>query len=53
MSRRTRFILKFIAILLVLIAVLLDFGTLNIPALVPYKFWMSVLGFGILLVSSR
>lgn len=53
MSRRTRFILKFIAILLVLIAVLIDLGTISIPALAPYKFWMTVLGFGLLLVSSR
>lgn len=53
MSRRTRFIIKFIAILLVLVAVLIDLGTLHIAAIAPYKFWMTVLGFGLLLVSSR
>jgi len=53
MNRKTRFIIKFIAIVLVLVAVLLDLGTLTIPSLLPYKFWMSVLGFGLLLVSSR
>ena len=53
MSRRTRFILRFIAILLVLIAVLIELGTVRIDFLVGYKFWMTVLGFGILLISSR
>ncbi len=51
MSRRTRFILRFVAILLVLIAVLMELGTIQIPSLAPYKFWMTVLGFGVLLMS--
>jgi len=53
MSRRTRFLLRFFAILLVLVAVLMELGTIHVSFLVGYKFWMSVLGFGLLLISSK
>lgn len=53
MDKRTRSILKTIAILLVLIAVLLDLDVLVLQMIEPYKFWMTVLGFGILLLVSR
>ena len=53
MSRRNKFLIKFIAILIVLISVLLEMDVLNINFLEPYKYWMSVLGFGMLLIVSR
>ncbi len=53
MSRKTRFIIRFIAILLVLVAVLMELGTVSVSFLAGYKFWMTVLGFGLLLISSK
>lgn len=53
MSRRNRFLIKFFAILIVLISVLLEMDVLNVSFLEPYKYWMSVLGFGMMLVVSR
>jgi hypothetical protein len=53
MDKRTRSILKTIAILLVLVAVLVDLDVLVLDAVEPYKLWMTVLGFGILLLVSR
>lgn len=53
MSRRNRFLIKFFAILIVLVTVFLELDILNISFLNPYKYWMSVLGFGLLLLVSR
>ena len=53
MSRRNKFLIKFIAIVIVLISVLLEMDVLNLNFLEPYKYWMSVLGFGMLLIVSR
>ncbi len=53
MDRRTRSILKTIAILLVLVSVLLELDVLVLHSLEQYKFWMTVLGFGILLLVSK
>jgi hypothetical protein len=44
---------KFFAILVVLVSVLLELDVLNASFLEPYKYWMSVLGFGMLLIVSR
>ncbi len=53
MSRRNRFLIKFFAILLVLISVFLEIDVLNIQFLEAYKYWMSILGFGLLLIVSK
>ncbi len=53
MSRRNKFLVKFFAILIVLVSVFLEIDVLNINFLEPYKYWMSVLGFGFLLIVSR
>jgi len=53
MSRRNKFLIKFLAIVIVLISVLLEMNVLNLNVLEPYKYWMSILGFGMLLVVSR
>lgn len=53
MSRRNRFLIKFFAILFVLISVFLEMDILNIQFLEGYKYWMSILGFGLLLIVSK
>jgi len=53
MSRRNRFLVKFFAILIVLVSVLLEMDVLKLSFLEPYKYWMSVLGFGMLLIVSK
>jgi hypothetical protein len=53
MSRRNKFLIKFFAIIIVLATVFLELDILNISFLDPYKYWMSVLGFGMLLLASR
>lgn len=53
MNTKTRSLLKTLAILLVLAAVLLEMDILNLAFAEPYKFWMSVLGFGVLLLVSK
>jgi hypothetical protein len=53
MSNKTRSVLKIIAVVLVLVAVMMHIGWLNVPTLPLYRFWMVVLGFGLLLISSK
>jgi len=53
MSNKTRSILKAIAVILVLLAVLMQLQIVIIPTLVPYKFWIVVIAFGLMLVASK
>jgi hypothetical protein len=53
MSNKTRSVLKIIAVVLVLVAVMMHIGWLNIPYLPVYRFWLVVTGFGLLLISSK
>ncbi len=53
MSNKTRSVLKGVAVIIVLLAVLMQLQIVIIPFLVPYKFWMVVIGFGLLLVGSK
>lgn len=53
MSNRTRSILKAIAVIVVLIAVLMELDIVAIRSVNPYSFWMVVISFGILLISSK
>jgi cell division septal protein FtsQ len=53
MSNKTRSILKAIAVILVLLAVVMQIGWVAIPAISIYRFWMVVLAFGLLLISSK
>ncbi len=53
MSNRTRSIVKGIAVLVVLLAVMMQMQWVVIPALVAYKFWMVVIAFGLVLIGSR
>ncbi len=53
MSNKTRSILKAIAVILVLLAVLMELKIVIIPAIAIYKFWIVVMGFGLMLVASK
>jgi hypothetical protein len=53
MSNKTRSILKGIAVVVVLLCVIMQMQWVIIPAISPYKFWMVVLAFGTLLITSK
>ena len=53
MSRRTRFLIKFVAILFVLVSVLLEMDVIKAPSIEAYKYWMSIIGFGMMLLVCR
>lgn len=53
MSNKTRSILRAIAVVIVLLAVLMDLQIVIIPAIAVYKFWIVVVAFGIMLISSK
>lgn len=53
MSNKTRSILKAIAVILVLLAVLMELQVVIIPAVAAYKFWIVVIAFGLMLISSK
>ncbi|MDH5599642.1 MAG: hypothetical protein OEY34_10990 [Cyclobacteriaceae bacterium] len=53
MSNKTRNLLKLLSILLVVLVLLMHFGTIAIPALSPYTFWMLIASYGLLLISSK
>jgi hypothetical protein len=53
MSNKTRSILKGIAIGLVVLAVIMHISLVIIPVIAPYKFWMVITGFVLLLISSK
>lgn len=53
MSNKTRSILKAIAVILVLLAVVMKLGYVSIPALVAYTFWMVIVAFALMLIASK
>jgi hypothetical protein len=53
MSNKTRSILKAIAVVLVILAVCMQFHWIIIPLISPYKFWIVIIAFGLLLLSSK
>jgi hypothetical protein len=53
MSNKTRSILKAIAVILVLLAVLMQLHVIIIPALMHYLFWIVVIAFGLMTISSK
>ncbi len=53
MSNKTRSIIKAVAVILVLLCVIMQFRWVIIPALDPYKFWIVVIAFGTLLITSK
>lgn len=53
MNNKMRSMLRIIAVLLVLMAVLMELDMVLIPALSGMKFWMVVIGFCLMLISTR
>ncbi len=53
MSNKTRSILRAFAVVIVLLAVLMELHIIIIPAIAVYKFWIVVVAFGIMLISSK
>jgi hypothetical protein len=53
MSNRTRSILKAVAVVVVLLAVVMQLQWVIIPSISVYKFWLVVIAFGLLLISSK
>lgn len=53
MSNKTRSILKAVAVILVLLAVMMHVGWVSIYAVSAYKFWIVVIAFGLLLIGSK
>lgn len=53
MSNRTRSIVKAIAVILVLLSVTMQLGWIIIPSISVYVFWIVIIAFGLLLVSSK
>ena len=53
MSNKARSIIKATAVVLILLAVLMQLHWLIIPAIYKYNFWITVIAFGLLLISSK
>lgn len=53
MSNKTRSIIKAIAVMLVLLAVLMQLNFVAIHGVSIYRFWIVVIAFGMLLIGSR
>ena len=53
MSNRTRAILKAAAVVIVLLAVVMQLQWVIIPSISVYKFWLVVIAFGLLLIGSK
>ncbi len=53
MNNKTRSILKAIAVILVLVAIIVHQGWIIIPAVSGYNFWLVVVAFGIMLLVSK
>jgi hypothetical protein len=53
MSNKTRSVLKAIAVIFVLLAVVMKLGYVSIPALSAYTFWMVVIAFATVLIASK
>lgn len=52
MNRKTRNVLKFLAIIMVLLAVFMELGHVKFFDLERYRFWIVVMGFGISIITS-
>ncbi len=53
MSNRSRSIVKGIAVVLVLLAVIMQMQWVIIPAISVYKFWLVVIAFGMVLLATK
>ena len=53
MSRKNKNLIKGISVLIVILGVLIQLGYVSIVFLDPYRFWMLIIAYAMLLVSSR
>jgi hypothetical protein len=53
MSNKTRSVIKIIAVVMVLLAVMINIGWLSVVVLNAYKFWMVIIAFALVLITSR
>lgn len=53
MSNKTRSLLKAVAVLIVLVAVLIQLDYISIRYVDANRFWLVITGFGLLLIGSR
>lgn len=53
MSNRTGSLIRGVAVLLVILAILMNLQFIIIPSLSPYTFWIVVIAFGMMLFTSR
>jgi hypothetical protein len=53
MKRRNILYARGLAVLIMLIAVLLEMNIIQMRELSPYTFWLAVVSFGLLLLSTR
>ncbi|MCC5921531.1 MAG: hypothetical protein LAT68_14525 [Cyclobacteriaceae bacterium] len=53
MNSRTKALINALAVILVLVAVLMEMKTIIIPSIQNYAFWIVVAAFGMVLVTKR
>lgn len=53
MNQKTRSLIKGVAVLIVLLAVLMELQIVYIPALSAYKFWLVVIAFAMILFTGK
>jgi hypothetical protein len=53
MSNKTRSVIRIVAVILVLLAVMMHIGWVSIAGVSVYRFWMVVLAFGLMLAGSK
>ena len=53
MNPKTRSLIKGIAVLIVLLAVLMEMQVVLIPTLAPYKLWLVVIAFAMVLFTTK
>jgi len=53
MSNRNRSIVKAVAVVVVLLAVVMQLQWVIIPSISVYRFWLVVIAFGLMLISSK
>ena len=53
MNNKTRSAIKLLAIVIVLLMVMMELEWMIIPMLAAYKFWLMVIAFALVLISTR
>lgn len=48
-TKKSRNLILLLSVILAILAVLMQFGVIIIPVLMPYKFWLMVIAYGLVL----